>query len=111
MFNKHVLARNLTQQLPDEFNWKPYWGYSPQAVIVHSHGVKFHSLCAMCLSTFQQAATQVCSRACRGAKLSLVRDHGVAYALYYKQWLDYFMQACPAYNFGCLGGPEAVAMA
>jgi len=28
------------QRLPAEFNWKPYWGYSDQAKIVHWHGPK-----------------------------------------------------------------------
>jgi lipopolysaccharide biosynthesis glycosyltransferase len=29
--------------LPDELNWKPYWGENPDAVIVHFHGPKpFH---------------------------------------------------------------------
>lgn len=32
--------------LPDELNWKPYWGSNPEAVIVHYHGPKpFHREC------------------------------------------------------------------
>lgn len=30
-------------RLPIEYNWKPYWGYNPEAKIVHFHGPKpFH---------------------------------------------------------------------
>ncbi|MDP7039759.1 MAG: glycosyltransferase, partial [Myxococcota bacterium] len=28
------------QKLPQEYNWKPYWGHNPQARIVHFHGLK-----------------------------------------------------------------------
>ena len=26
--------------LPLEYNWKPYWGYNPDAKIIHFHGMK-----------------------------------------------------------------------
>ena len=34
-----VSARQY-EKLPIEFNWKPYWGYNPDARILHFHGIK-----------------------------------------------------------------------
>jgi hypothetical protein len=32
--------KKFWDRLPNTWNWKPYWGYSPDAVIVHFHGPK-----------------------------------------------------------------------
>jgi hypothetical protein len=32
--------KNRWDRLPTKYNWKPYWGYSPAAKIVHWHGPK-----------------------------------------------------------------------
>lgn len=39
--------KDLSGILPDKYNWKPYWGISEQAAIVHFHGAKpgFHAEC------------------------------------------------------------------
>lgn len=42
-FDKEKISR-----LPDEYNWKPYWGFNSSATIVHTHGTKFSS----CLEAF-----------------------------------------------------------
>jgi hypothetical protein len=34
---------NLSTLLPDEYNWKPYWGLNSAAYILHTHGTKFIS--------------------------------------------------------------------
>jgi hypothetical protein len=34
--------------LPDEYNWKPYWGESNDTAILHTHGAKFSS----CMEVF-----------------------------------------------------------
>lgn len=31
---------NISQTLPDEYNWKPYWGINNHASIIHFHGPK-----------------------------------------------------------------------
>ena len=33
-------AINMFDLLPDELNWKPYWGLNSNAEIVHFHGPK-----------------------------------------------------------------------
>lgn len=41
LINKYVFAKNLSiPYLHEKFNWKPYWGHSEDAVIVHFHGPK-----------------------------------------------------------------------
>jgi len=38
MYNK--LYKGKVSKLPIEYNWKPYWGYNPDAKIIHFHGPK-----------------------------------------------------------------------
>lgn len=33
-------------KLPLQLNWKPYWGYSDKAEIVHFHGMKTQETCS-----------------------------------------------------------------
>jgi hypothetical protein len=35
-----LFFRDQWDRLPVEYNWKPYWGYSPDAKIIHWHGPK-----------------------------------------------------------------------
>lgn len=36
----NAFFRNDIEWLPEEMNWRPYWGYNPQAHIIHFHGPK-----------------------------------------------------------------------
>lgn len=40
------LYRGMFDKLPLEYNWKPYYGYNPNAKIIHFHGIKPNAWCA-----------------------------------------------------------------
>jgi hypothetical protein len=41
-YGRRLTGRQTWDRLPIEYNWKPYWGTSPSAKIVHFHGPKPH---------------------------------------------------------------------
>lgn len=41
---------DIAELLPDDYNWKPYWGVNKYAAIIHFHGAKPGS-CAECFAT------------------------------------------------------------
>lgn len=43
----NVFYRGRWERLPSELNWKPYWGISEEAPIVHFHGPKIGAISAM----------------------------------------------------------------
>lgn len=40
--------RNMSTLLPDNYNWKPYWGLNNETAIIHTHGTKL----SICLEHF-----------------------------------------------------------
>lgn len=38
------LYKGRWDRLPPEYNWKPYWGFCPEAKIVHFHGIKVENI-------------------------------------------------------------------
>lgn len=82
LLNKYVLARNLSiPYLPERFNWKPYWGSSDDAVIVHYHGPK-PLRCLPCYLEHLDDYSESCSDACPTAYqplLNKIPDKGEFY--------------------------------
>lgn len=60
-------------QLPDRFNWKPYWGQMPDTAIVHWHGPKPATVAAWLLDR---------THSTHGTWSALLERNPEAYALY-----------------------------
>lgn len=41
--------RDRYTRLPALYNWKAYWGFNPDAIILHLHGPKFHVARRLCM--------------------------------------------------------------
>jgi lipopolysaccharide biosynthesis glycosyltransferase len=66
--------------LPDRFNWKPYWGWSDDATILHFHGPKPAAV-AKLLSQGDYETNRIWK--------SLFQRNPVAYRRWYGEWRHY----------------------
>eukprot|EP01024_Parvocaulis_polyphysoides_P004468 TRINITY_DN11114_c1_g3_i1.p1 TRINITY_DN11114_c1_g3~~TRINITY_DN11114_c1_g3_i1.p1 ORF type:complete len:407 (-),score=44.79 TRINITY_DN11114_c1_g3_i1:135-1334(-) len=66
LYQIHYRDRGLVDELPDEYNWKPYWGRPKkrQFKILHYHGPKPGMECLECLMTKQVRKTNETHRSC-----------------------------------------------
>lgn len=82
LLNKYVEAQNISiPYLHERFNWKPYWGKSDDAVIVHFHGPK-PLRCLPCYLKHLDDYGVRCSDACDPAYmplLDMIPDGGALY--------------------------------
>lgn len=83
LFQQYFRDQNISQLLPDIFNWKGYWGQNENAVIVHFHGPK-PGKCLECLLEFRVHSTKYCDESrCPYQYVSLynrkVQDNGEFY--------------------------------
>lgn len=103
------------EQLPDVFNWKPYWPLNNASYILHNHGPKFGSHCVNCALLSESILSDVC-KVCPDVHRYLLSegykaDKLIAYKMYSDIFFKTLAQCCgTAQTTRCLGPIQMTRM-
>jgi hypothetical protein len=82
--------RGRWDRLPPDYNWKPYWGFNPDAMLMHFHGPKFAAIEAIIDGRWDWDSAH-------GRQIgSLFANHARDYAEAFEAVEDYLPQLLPA---------------